>query len=265
MSEERKEKVMNKKRLVFCMMIVMMVLTCKSLAGCASSKEEIPTITVKDNVYIYDEDDIIDEDVENSLNQLLIELEEKTSVEFVVVSVSSLSNKSVEEYSNKLFNNLGIGKKQEDNGILLLISRSDEKVRLEIGRGLEGVLTDSKCGRILDDDFVLNREESEYTTATEQTVKAVVSIVAEQYGVELENLDKNDNLAIEEDDNKLNNIVFWVIVILVIIICILGAKDDNIGGFHGGHCGGHYGGFSSGGFGGGFSGGGFSGGGGASR
>ena len=88
---------------------------------------------------------------------------------------------SIENYSNNLFNTLGIGKKGKDNGVLLLFSRSDEKVRLEIGRGLEEFLTDSKCGRILDDYFVPYREDDDYTKATEMTVKAVLTVIAEEY------------------------------------------------------------------------------------
>ncbi len=89
---------------------------------------------------------------------MLVELEEKTESEFVIVSVESLLDRTIEDYANNLFNTLGIGKKGQDNGALLIFSRSDEKVRLEIGRGLEGCLNDAKCGRILDNYFVPYRE-----------------------------------------------------------------------------------------------------------
>lgn len=232
------------------------------LTGCTSS-EKIPIPTVEKNVYIYDQDNIIDDDVETKLNKMLVELEEKTEAEFVVVSVENLSDRSIENYANNLFNTLGIGKKGKDNGILLLFSPSDEKVRLEIGRGLEGCLNDSKCGRILDDYFVPYRENNEYTTATELTVKAVLNVLAEEYAIDIQGLEKN--LPTEEDSD--DECPLWLIILFIIIVIVVVCGSSS-GGFGGGSSG-SFGGGSSGSFDGfdGFDGfgGGFSGGGGASR
>ena len=179
---------MNKKRIIsYVMLLITFVIM---LTGCTTS-EKIPIPKVEKDVYIYDEDNIIDDDVEEKLNKMLVELEKKSEVEFVVVSVESLLDRSIEDYANNLFNTLGIGKKEKDNGLLLLFSRSDKKVRLEIGRGLEGCLNDSKCGRILDDYFVPYRENDEYTKATEMTVKAVLNVVAEEYKIGIQGLEKN--------------------------------------------------------------------------
>ena len=141
-------------------------------------KNEIPIPTVKNDVYVYDDGNIIDDDIEKQLNSLLITLEEKTSAEVAVITIESLLGKEIEDYSINLANTLGIGKADEDNGVLLLISESDVKVRLEIGRGLEGCLNDSKCGRILDDYFVPYREKNEYSEGTYQTIQAIVSVIA---------------------------------------------------------------------------------------
>lgn len=233
-----------------------------SMLTACSSSEKIPIPKVEDNVYIYDEDNVIDDDVEETLNGILVDLEEKTEAEFVVVSVESLLDRTIEEYANNLFNTLGIGKKGEDNGILLLFSRSDERVRLEIGRGMEGFLNDSKCGRILDDYFVPYREEDKYTEATEMTVKAVVSVIAEEYDVQIQGVDEEIN--VEEGSD--GDIPLWLAVVIIVAILgfalLLAILDDGTGGSSGGYYGGSSGGgFSSGGS----FGGGFSGGGGASR
>lgn len=148
-----------------------------------------------------------------------------------------------------------LGKKGKDNGVLLLFSRSDEKVKLEIGRGLEGCLNDSKCGRILDDYFVPYRENDEYTKATEMTVKAVLNVIAEEYEIDIQGLEKD--LSVEDDSDDGLSLWEWIMIILIAIKVILIA-------FYGSSSGGYYGGASSGSSSGGF-GGGFSGGGGASR
>jgi len=231
--------------------------------GC-SATEKIPIPVVEKDVYIYDQDNIIDDVVERKLNSMLVELEQKTETEIVVMSIKSLLGKSIEDYSNSLFNTLGIGKKGKDNGVLLLFSRSDSRVRLEIGRGLEGCLNDSKCGRILDNYFVPYREKDEYTKATELTVQAVISVVAEEYNIDISGLDKN----VVTEDAKSSGAIIGIFVLIAFLIVggiFFGIfeSDDSSGGS--GYSGGYSGGFSSGGSFGGSFGGGFSGGAGASR
>ena len=252
---------MKKRRIISCVMLLsVFALLFASLTGCTTS-EKIPIPTVEENVYIYDEDDVIDDDVEKTLNDMLVELEEKTDVEFAVISIESLLDRSIEEYANNLFNTLGIGKKGKDNGLLLLFSRSDEKVRLEIGRGLEGFLNDSKCGRILDDYFVPYRDADEYTKATEMTVNAVLNVIAEEYGISIDGLESNLTVEDSEDDLPLWVWIIIAIIVIVIIAVAIGGSGSSGGGYYSSSSGG----FSGGGFSGGSFGGGFSGGGGASR
>lgn len=209
---------MKKKRIISCMILLTVLTTLMSmLTGCTTS-EKIPIPTVEKDVYIYDEDNIIDDDVEENLNKMLVELEEKTEVEFAVISVGSLLDRSIEDYANNLFNTLGIGKKGKDNGVLLLFSRSDEKVRLEIGRGLEGCLNDSKCGRILDNYFVPYRENDEYTEATKLTVNAVLKVLCEEYDIAITGLN-TESIQIEEPDEL--TLGQWIIIIVIIIFLLI--------------------------------------------
>ncbi len=209
---------MKKKRIISCMILLTVLTTLMSmLTGCTTS-EKIPIPTVEKDVYIYDEDNIIDDDVEENLNKMLVELEEKTEVEFAVISVESLLDRSIEDYANNLFNTLGIGKKGKDNGVLLLFSRSDEKVRLEIGRGLEGCLNDSKCGRILDNYFVPYRENDEYTEATKLTVNAVLKVLCEEYDIAITGLN-TESIQIEEPDEL--TLGQWIIIIVIIIFLLI--------------------------------------------
>lgn len=256
---------MNKKRTIsYVTLLILIISFLGVLTGCGDS-EKIPIPTPKEDTFIYDENDSIDDDVESELNKLLIKLEEKTEVEFVVVSVSSLHDHSIEDYSHTVFNTLGIGKRGKDNGLLLLFSKSDNRVRLEVGRSLEGILNDAKCGRILDKDFVPYRNKAQYTQATEYTVKAILNTLAEEYDVEIEGLERMTN----EDTDEANSGISlwgWIIIFILILIVIVFTEINSGGGSSGGYYGGGYhgGSFSSGTSFGGF-GGGFSGGGGASR
>lgn len=248
---------MNKKRIVSLLVLLVMLSTLViTIAGCGP-KEVIKVPEVQQDVFVYDQDECINNEIEVEINFMIKELREKTESEIAVVSVTSLNGYTIEEYANELFNSLGIGKKGEDNGVLLLFSKSDERVRLEIGRGLEGCLNDAKCGRILDNNFVPYREEGDYTKATRNTVIAVLNVIAEEYQIELENVGEADSTAGKENETAIW--VYMIIFLIVVVVVFLRFFDGG-----GSYSGGYHGGFSGGSSGGSF-GGGRSGGGGASR
>jgi uncharacterized protein len=83
------------------------------------------------------------------LETTLTELEKQTGAEVSVVTIPSLGNETVETYAVKLFEEWGIGKKGEDNGLLLLVALEEKKVRIEVGYGLEGYITDVRSSAII--------------------------------------------------------------------------------------------------------------------
>ncbi|MBN1645209.1 TPM domain-containing protein [Candidatus Woesearchaeota archaeon] len=82
------------------------------------------------------------------IEELITSIEKETTAEIAVVTIESLEGRNLEEYSLEIAEKWGIGKKETDNGLLLLIAYKDKKYRLETGYGLEGVLPDAKTGRI---------------------------------------------------------------------------------------------------------------------
>ena len=206
---------MNKKRIISYLMLLMVVTTLMSmLTGCTTSEKKSIS-SVENDVYINNEDSIIADDVKENLTQTLVELENKTEVEFSVVSVESLLDKSIEEYANNIFNTLDIG----DNGVLLLFSRSDKKVRLEFGRGLEEYLNDSICNQILDSYFVPYCETDEYSKAIEMTETAVFKVITEEYKIDIQGLENNqsvDDLALAESAAQLLFPILFVVIAILI-------------------------------------------------
>ena len=94
---------------------------------------------------------------EQQTQRLLVQLEQvknKSDIEFVVVSLQSLQGQAlgntIEEYANHFFQKYELGAKGRDNGLLFVFAVSDRKMRLEVGRGLEGSLTDVQAKRLLD-------------------------------------------------------------------------------------------------------------------
>ena len=249
---------MNTKRIISVFILLVMITSLTiAFVGC-SAKESIDVPEVQQDVFVYDQDECINNEIEAEINFMVKELREKTGAEFAIVSVTSLSGYTIEEYAYELFNTLGIGEKGEDNGVLLLFSKSDERVRLEIGRGLEGCLNDAKCGRILDNNFVPYREEGDYTKATRNTVIAVINAIAEEYQVELENVGEAELTGGGENKKSTGTyILIFLLIVVVIFFRFFGGVGSSGGGY--------YGGFSGGDGSGGSFGGGRSGGGGASR
>ncbi|MEW6516240.1 MAG: TPM domain-containing protein [candidate division FCPU426 bacterium] len=98
--------------------------------------------------------DVIPADKEAQIAGLLDYVKTATGAELAVVTVASLDGLAVDTYANQLFNQWGIGEKGKDNGALLLIAPNERKVRIEVGYGLEPVLTDGRCGRILDEQVL---------------------------------------------------------------------------------------------------------------
>jgi uncharacterized protein len=110
----------------------------------------IPNPRSRDGTWVTDMPGMLRADTIARLNSTIGEFERTRGVEMAVVVIRSLDGLSIEETAVKLFDLWNIGKKSRDNGLLLLWSTGDRRVRVEVGYGLEGVLPDGKVGAILD-------------------------------------------------------------------------------------------------------------------
>ena len=110
----------------------------------------IPNPRSRDGTWVTDMSGMLRAETVARLNSTIGDFERTTGTEMAVVVIGSLDGLSIEEAAAKLFDLWGIGKKKQDNGLLLLWSTGDRRVRVEVGYGLEGVLPDGKTGAILD-------------------------------------------------------------------------------------------------------------------
>lgn len=115
----------------------------------------IPAITFsytspgKPNGFVNDFAGILKPETVSLLNQKLERFSKDTGNEISVVTISKLEDETIETYAEKLFQEWGIGKAKEDNGLLLLVSLEDREMRIEVGYGLEPIVTDIESGRII--------------------------------------------------------------------------------------------------------------------
>ncbi|MCX6004655.1 MAG: TPM domain-containing protein [Chloroflexi bacterium] len=96
------------------------------------------------------------------LEAQLTQLEKDTTAEVAVVTVKSLEGDYIEDYAVKLFEKWKIGKKDKNNGVLFLVALDDRKMRIEVGYGLEPVITDGRAGRIRDEDVIPRFKQNDY-------------------------------------------------------------------------------------------------------
>jgi len=133
-------------------------------------------IAFKPEGYLNDFSGLLSQSQRENLEKRLIEIEKETTNEIAILIIKSLEGKSIEEYANEIFNEWKIGKKGKDNGVLILISLDDRKIRIEVGYGLESILTDSVCGRIIRDVMAPYFRKSDYYNGIKEAVETIYKI-----------------------------------------------------------------------------------------
>jgi hypothetical protein len=106
---------------------------------------------------------------------LIRRLEKTTGAEISVVSIESLEGKTVEEYSNELFNEWGIGKQDRHNGLLFLINKGESKYRIEIGLGLEKIITADFINNLFEKYVIPNFSVGKFGAGVYKTLAWIAS------------------------------------------------------------------------------------------
>lgn len=230
----------------------------------------------KKQTSVYDRAEFMSPDESKRLEQKLINYSDTTSTQIVVITVNSLGGNDIAMYATELAHKWGIGQKDEDNGILLLVSKEERRITIRTGYGVEHLLTDALSKRIIENIITPAFKQGNYYQGLDQATDAIIQIMSGEYQGER-----------AYDGPKGKFPAFLIVIVFIVIMMILSRKNrgggrnggrraggfsllDAIilsnagrGGFgsRGGFGGGSRGGFGGGGFGGGFGGGGFGGGG----
>jgi uncharacterized protein len=124
---------------------------------------------------VVDEAGMIPADARQRLEGKLAAFEQKTGAQVAVLTVDSLDGDPLEDYSMRVVDTWKLGKKGKDNGVLFLVSRQDRKMRIEVGYGLEGELTDLETGRILDNVVRPDFQKGDFGGGIEHGVDAILA------------------------------------------------------------------------------------------
>jgi uncharacterized protein len=140
----------------------------------------VPNPRVTDGTWVTDMPGALRAETVARLNQVVGDVEKSHGIEMAVVVIALLDGLTIEEFAEQLFQRWGIGKKDRDNGLLLLWSTGDRKVRVEVGYGLEGVLPDGKAGAILDAYVIPRFKDGEFDEGVIAGVEAVLAAARDE-------------------------------------------------------------------------------------
>lgn len=133
---------------------------------------------------------------EGLLEEKLVEYNNKTSTQIAIVTITSLGGYPIDDYTTKLANRWGIGQKEKNNGLLILIAAQDHKVFIASGYGMEGVLNDGKLGTIIRTQMVPQFKDGNYYAGTNDGIDAIIAAATGEYV----NNDSNKDTTLSSSD-----------------------------------------------------------------
>jgi len=234
---------------------------------------DLPPLTGR----VVDQAGVIPASARQAIETKLKDLEDKSGIQLVVATVKSLQGGDIETFANDLFRSWKLGEAKKNNGVLLLVAPAEHKVRIEVGYGLEGTLTDALSQVIIASAIVPRFKANDYPGGIERGVDGIISVLT----TDADEWHARARVRPEEQQSPFD--VLLPIILFLVIAFVFRYMVRNAGGAsgtlvrRGGRTifipyggspwagGSSWGGSAGGGFsGGGFSGGGFSGGGGSS-
>lgn len=150
----------------------------------AAAAIDVPRLKARVNDYA----GILSSSEEGALENLLIDTENKTSSQVALLTIPSLEGEALEDFSMKVAEKWNLGQKKFDNGVLVLVAMAERKIRIEVGYGLEPILTDVKCNYIIRKLMVPEFKQKNFFAGIDNGLKAVTGIVDKEFEITPEQL-----------------------------------------------------------------------------
>ena len=164
---------------------------------------------------IVDQANIISEDARRVIEPKLADLEAKSGIQLVVATINSLEGQEIEPYANELFRTWKLGEKAKNNGVLLLVAPKERRVRIEVGYGLEGTLTDALAKVIITNAITPRFKTGEFSDGISRGVDDIITVLT----TDASEWEKRPALRL--DNQPANEPLNWVILLIVIVVVLL--------------------------------------------
>ena len=147
-------------------------------------------------------------------------LEHDIKNQVALVILKSLRGMEIEEYANHLFNHWGLGDKENNNGVLIAIAPNERQARIEVGYGLEHVLTDAVASQIMRTDIIPYVQQGDYGLAAFNASQSVIDVLAKESGGDIDGANKQSTL------NRIMNFLFskngeWILILILLVIYVI--------------------------------------------
>jgi uncharacterized protein len=126
---------------------------------------------------VVDQANIIEATTRTAIEQKLADLETKSGIQLVVATVTSLEGQEIEPYANQLFRNWKLGEKAKNNGVLLVVAPNERRVRIEVGYGLEGTLTDALSKVIITNAITPRFKAGDFSGGISRGVDDIITVL----------------------------------------------------------------------------------------
>ncbi|MGJ0508806.1 MAG: TPM domain-containing protein [Methylocystis sp.] len=156
------------------MLRALVALTLILAASLAIAGPKYPQLTGR----VVDQAGVIPEATRASLTTKLKDLDDKSGIQLVVATIKSLGDADVETYANGLFRYWKLGEAKKNNGVLFLVAPTDRKMRIEVGYGLEGTLTDALSKVIMATAVAPKFKSGDFGAGIERGVDAVIEVLS---------------------------------------------------------------------------------------
>ena len=151
-------------------------------------------------------------DEESKLEELLVKYDDSTSNQVAIVLVNSLQGYPVEDFALKILREWGIGNKKTNNGVLILASIAEHKVRIEVGYGLEGAIPDAIASRIIRNEIAPNFKSENYYEGLKAAATSIIKAAKGEYTAPEGYGKKN-----KEDGGSILKVIIMIIIIIVFL------------------------------------------------
>ena len=210
------------KKVICLILLFLLLLSINSLAVVSPTKD----------FFVNDYAGVLTEETKKYIIETNNELQQKTGAQIVVITLSNLEGKSIEEYATEVFRKFGIGDSEKNNGVLLLCSTAERLFRIEVGYGLEGTLTDGKTGMIQDEYIIPYLKNNDYDQGIKNGFNAILNEITNEYDIKIssqEEAQKINNVSTltSEESRRITIAVMIVMTMIfsIIIGCIIRGKS----------------------------------------
>jgi uncharacterized protein len=190
------------------------------IVGSTAAALDVPKLRGRVNDYA----NMIPQDAESRIDSISRDLESSDSTQLVVLTIPSLEGEDLEGFSIRVAEQWGIGQEEHDNGVILLVAQAERRIRIEVGYGLEGVLTDLQAGRIIDYEISPYFKAGQFGQGLVRGSEAIAAAVRGEYQATEQTVTK------PKVRSRVSLVPFFIILM---VVSVLGSRRRVIGGIAG--------------------------------